>query len=76
MPADPIEHLRQDLLAVAMRDLHYSLEAIDVAIERTAILQEQGLSEYDASVLATREVHRWPIERRIHQAPVPAGVAA
>ena len=72
MPADPIHHLRHDLLAVAMRDLRYSIEAIDHAIERAAIYQADGMDWNEANVAAVREVDAWPEERRLHQVPAAA----
>lgn len=66
MPADRVQHLRTDLLAVAMRELLYSLEAIDHALERAAILQADGWDWHAANVAAVREVDAWPEHRRRH----------
>ncbi len=73
MPADRTHHLDVDLLAVAMRELLYSLAAIEAATERAAILQAEGVDWHAANVAAVREVDAWPEHRRRH---VPRGVAA
>ncbi len=57
MQADRLALLRADMLAVAMRDLRYSLPAIDRAIERREHHQAKGLDLYDAEVAAVRDVH-------------------
>lgn len=80
MPANPIAHLEHDLLAIAMRQLRYSLDATDHAVERAAILQAAGLDWHAANLAAVREVDAWPEERRWHRPLVAArqaeGVAA
>ncbi len=74
MLVDPVRHLRHDPLAAALRDLGYSLEAIDTAIERAAIWQEAGVDVDAACDAAIALVGTWPEERRRHQVRTPARV--
>ncbi len=79
MPVERARHLRWDPLAAAMRDMHWSLDAIDAAIERAAILQEAGMGADAACDAALAEVGTWPEHRRQHRpraAAAPASVAA
>lgn len=72
-----VRHLRDDLLAVAMRDLGYSLAAIDEAIERAAIIEhDAGVDEHGANIRACRVVDAWPDEMRVHQVVPPAPAPA
>jgi hypothetical protein len=73
---DPVRHLRWDPLAAAMRDLHWSLDAIEAAIERAGILQELGLDPDAACAAALAEVGAWPEGRRRHQVPITTAEAA
>jgi hypothetical protein len=57
MQAERLAELRCDMLAVAMRDLRYSLPAIDRALDRRDHHQAMGLTLYDAEVAAVRDVH-------------------
>lgn len=49
-----------------MRELLYSLDAIDHALERAAILQADGVDWHAANVAAVRGVDAWPEHRRRH----------
>ena len=70
MAADPVAHLRADPFAVELRDARWTLDAIDLAVERAAILEHGGRDRRFAEVLAAMEVVRTlPEERIVHAAP-------
>jgi hypothetical protein len=63
--AERLTELRGDMLAVAMRDLRYSLPAIERALDRRDHHQALGRSLYDAEVAAVRDVHDEMTDREL-----------